>query len=98
MGSVAEITSIRLKSLPKEGVEPVRLVWVVTMSNTRSINQVLTLKISFRDKQGKRLASGRSRLSIASRSVDREFEIKMKVKAAAWEASSKLELQADWMG
>jgi hypothetical protein len=96
--SVAEITAIRLKSLPEEGVDPAKVIWVVTMSNTRPITQVVNLKISLRDKDGKRLASGRGRLSVATGSKGKELKVKMKVAAAAWQAGHKVELQADWIG
>ncbi len=96
--SVAEITSIRLKSLPDESAERVKVVWVVTMSNTRATTQVVIFAITLRDEQGKRLATGRGRLSIATDTFDKEYQVKMKVKAAAWQASSKVELEASWIG
>ncbi len=96
--SVAEITSIRLKRLPQGDVESMRLTWVVTLSNTRSITQVANLTISLLDERGKRLGSARGRLRIATSTTDKEYELKMKFKAVAWEASRKLELKADWIG
>ena len=96
--SVAEITAIRLQSLPDEGVDPAKVTWVVTMSNTRPITQVVNLKISLRDEEGNRLASGRGRLSVAQGTKDKELKVKMKVTAAAWQASHTVELEADWIG
>ena len=97
--SVAEITSVRVKSLPGEGgAEPVKVVWVVTMSNTRPITQVVMLKITLRDEQGERLATCRGRLSIATSTLDKEYEVKMKLKAGVWQSGSRVELKADWIG
>lgn len=99
--SVAEITAIRLKSLPEEGVVPLHVLWAVTMSNTRPITQIVNLKISLLDEEGNRIVSARGRLSIATGTRDKEIEVKMKMKkvdAAAWQASHKVELQADWSG
>ena len=97
--SVTEITSVRVKSLPEEGgAEPVKVVWVVTMSNTRPITQVVMLKITLRDEQGERLVTCRGRLSIASSTLDKEYEIKMKLKAGIWQSGSRVELKADWIG
>lgn len=96
--SVAEITAIRLKSLPAGDAEPLKVIWIVTMSNTRPITQVANLKLSLRDAEGKRLASARGRLSIVTGTLNKELEVKMKAKAADWQASSKLQLQVDWIG
>lgn len=95
---VTEITAIRLKSLPDEDDDRLLLIWVVTMSNSRSITQVVNLKIILRDEEGERLSSARGRLSIATRTVDKEYEVKTKVTREVWEASHELELQADWIG
>ncbi len=67
------------------------------MSNSRSITQIVNLKLILRDAEGERLASGRGRLSIATRTVDKEYEVKTKVRRTAWEASHELHLQADWV-
>lgn len=96
--SVAEITAIRLKSLPAGDVEPLKVIWVVTMSNTRPITQVAHLKLSLRDAEGERLSTARGRLSIATGTSKKEYEVKMKAKAADWEASHKLQLEVAWSG
>ena len=88
-----EITSIRLER-DTEGGDPLRPIWVVTGSSSRPQIQKVILQITLLDEAGKPVGSVKKFLILKVGSVNEEYKVKMKVKAAAWERATQVTIRA----
>lgn len=97
VGWKAEITSIRLDPKTVGEGDPMRPVWVVTGSSSRPQLQKVNLQITLLDSDGNPVGTVKKFLILKVASVNVEYPIKMKIKAAAWEQATQVRIRATFM-
>jgi len=97
VGWKAEITSIRLDQKTVGEGDPMRPVWVVTGSSSRPQMQKVNLQITLLNSEGKPVGTVKKFLILKVASVNVEYQIKMKVKAAAWEQATQVRIRVTFM-
>ncbi len=96
-GGTVEVKTVRLEVKSKQGEDPVRIVWTFTGSNSKPQCRRVELKIFLIKGEKKRIASGRRKVLFKGVSSQQEFRLEMKVKAARWELTDRVYLQATFL-
>lgn len=96
-GGTVAVKTVRLEVESKEGEDPVRAVWTLTGGNSKPQCRRVELKIFLIKGKTKRIASGRKTVLFKAANSQQEFHLEMKVKAAKWEQTDRVYLQATFL-
>ncbi len=87
------LTSIRLERDPKEGADPVNLMWQMVGTSTRPMVQKVIIELHLLDGSGKKLKSVKKFVVIKANSTGQDIPIKMKVKRVDWERAEQVRIR-----
>lgn len=93
----AKVSSVRLVEKSEAGADTVVSDWVFTGSNSDGQVHLLGMEIHLLNEKGDQIAVFWARHPLSAGARDESFVVPMKVKSAAWEATRKIRIWANWM-
>ena len=93
----AKVTSVRLAVKSEAGADPVVGDWVFTGSNSDGQAHLVAMEVRLLDEKGSQIGEFDAKHPLSAGARNERFVVPMKVKSAAWEATRRIWIWANWM-
>jgi hypothetical protein len=93
----ARVSSVRLDLKSEAGADPIAADWVFAGSNSDGQAHRLEIQLRLYDGSGKQVGWFAGKHPLPAGAKDQKFAISMKIKQAAWAATKRVRIFADWI-
>lgn len=93
----AKVTAVRLAVKSEAGADPLVAEWIFTGSNSDGQMHRLDMQVRLLDENGKQICVFGARYPLGPGARDASFSVPMKVGAAVWGATKKIQIWPNWI-